>query len=208
MANIRTKAVSSLNNFRLFFGLRLSEPTTEYLTRQISNLSSSIPFRNWIHPADLHVTLHFLGDLPAVRVRDIDAAASEAVANLSPFTLELTEPGTFGSSSAPHVLWCGLTEPAAHKGMLAALHAKLGEHLNAFGFATEARRFSPHVTLARKGGPGYNHAATAAAWNNACADLDSHSQIHTTWTVERCTLFRTHLGRRPSYESICEYAFT
>ncbi|WP_373692398.1 RNA 2',3'-cyclic phosphodiesterase [Cohnella silvisoli] len=158
-------------------------------------------FRGWTHPADLHVTLHFLGDTPATRVRDIGALAAEVAAAAAPFALALTEAGTFGPPSAPRVLWCGLAEPAAPGGALAALHAALGARLAASGFATEARPFRAHVTLARGGAAGFSAAALAAA-SAAAASLAPPA-----WTVGGCTLFRTHLGRKPSYEPIGEYPF-
>lgn len=204
-----------MDNFRLFLGLKLSEAATEYLSCKMTRLSESVPFRTWTHPSDLHVTLHFLGDTPASRVRDISDAVSEATASALPFTLALTEPGTFGPPSAPSVLWCGLAEPAAApKGALAALHAALGARLTASGFATEARPFRAHVTLARGGAAGYSAAAMAKAWHMGCAaplplaaQPETAPQGHPAWSAEGCTLFRTYLGRRPSYEPIGEYPF-
>jgi 2'-5' RNA ligase len=200
-ADFRTKAVSIMNNFRLFLGLKCSADATEYMAGLIEQLSAEgISFRSWTHPSDLHVTLHFLGDTPASRMQEIGVLAAEAAAATAPFALALTEAGTFGPPSAPRVLWCGLAEPAAPGGALAALHAALGARLSASGFATEAKTFRAHVTIARGGAAGFSAAALAAA-QAAC------SQALPAWTVNSCTLFRTHLGRKPSYEAIGEYAF-
>jgi 2'-5' RNA ligase len=203
-----------LENFRLFLGLRLSEAAIDYLSCKMANLSESLFFRSWTHPSDLHVTLHFLGDTPASRVRDISAAAADTAADTAPFALALTEAGTFGPPSAPRVVWCGLAESAAPGGALAALHAALGARLAASGFAVEARPFSAHVTLARKGAAGFSAAAMATAWHKLCAAPLSGAaqplsapQALPAWTADSCTLFRTHLGRRPSYEPIGEYSF-
>jgi 2'-5' RNA ligase len=190
-----------MNNFRLFIGLKLSEAAKEYVASLMDNLSAAgLSFRGWTHPSDLHVTLHFLGDTPASRVQEIGVLAAEVAAATAPFALALTGAGTFGPPSAPRVLWCGLAEPAAPGGALAALHAALGARLAASGFATEARPFRAHVTLARGGAAGFSAAALAAA-------LAACSQALPEWTAYSCTLFRTHLGRKPSYEPIGEYAF-
>lgn len=170
-------------------------------------------FRSWVHPADLHVTLHFLGDTPSSQVENISAAACVAASEFTPFALALTEPGTFGPRSAPRVLWCGLAEPAEPGGSLAALHAALGARLSASGFATEARPFRAHVTLARGGAAGFSPAALKTAWREAPCAMPSAKAMQpdaappAIWTADRVTLFRTHLGRRPSYESIGEYPF-
>lgn len=166
-------------------------------------MAQSLSFRGWTHPADLHVTLHFIGDTPASRVEALSAAAAAAASLAAPFALALTEPGAFGAPSAPRVLWCGLAEPAAPGGALTALHAALGARLNASGFATEARPFRAHATLAR----GWTGAAAddggaaeliAAAWRAAPGGPPSEASA--AWIADRVTLFRTYLGKRPSYE--------
>ncbi|WP_158602271.1 RNA 2',3'-cyclic phosphodiesterase [Cohnella endophytica] len=195
-----------MNNFRLFLGLRLPQGPSEALTNKMAGLTESgIVFRRWTHPADLHVTLHFLGDTPESSVAAIDALTAETAAATAPFALTLTEAGTFGPPSAPRVLWCGLAESAGapQEGALAALHAALGAHLAASGFATEARPFRAHVTLARGGAAGSDPAALMAAWR-AVADAAPESL---SWTADDVTLYKTHLGRQPSYEAIGCYAF-
>lgn len=89
--------------------------------------------------ARLHLTLHFLGDVPVVRLPEIAAA-------LPPpgpaFELRF---GTLQVWRGGLVVLCPLALPPA----LAALHAALGERLRALGLPVEQRRFRPHVTLAR-----------------------------------------------------------
>lgn len=192
-----------MENFRLFLGCKLPEAATGYLAQKMTALSAALKFRSWTHPADLHVTLHFLGDTPVSRLPELEAAAAAAADATAPFALALTEPGTFGPPAAPRVLWCGLAEPAAPGGALAALHAALGARLSASGFATEARPFRAHVTLARGGAAGCSPAAIAAAWRGASQAATPQG----AWTAAGCTLFRSHLGRRPSYEPIAEFPF-
>lgn len=190
-----------MDNFRLFLGLRLSEPAKAHLSCKMASMAQSLSFRGWTHPEDLHVTLHFIGETPASRVEALIAAAAEAASRAAPFPLALTGPGTFGAPASPRVLWCGLAEPASRETpALAALHAALGERLNASGFATEARPYRAHATLARgwTGAAAADGAAAiiAAAWQAAPCDATE------AWTAESVTLFRTHLGRRPSYEAM------
>lgn len=173
-------------------------------------MSKTVPFRRWTHPDDLHVTLHFIGETPAARVAALAAAAAEAASAAVPIALALTEPGTFGAPAAPRVLWCGLAEPAAappQQSALAALHAALGARLAASGFQTEARPFRAHATLARgwigaAGAGGDPAAAIAAAWRAAPCESPQGGMA---WTADAVTLYRSHLGRRPSYEPIGRY---
>lgn len=88
----------------------------------------------------LHVTLHFLGDvaparLAALRTRlAVDWGGCELVLDR-----EAVWPGGIAVLEASQV-------PPA----LAALHARLGERLQALDLPVETRRWRPHVTFARK----------------------------------------------------------
>lgn len=199
-----------MDNFRLFLGLQLSSQAKAYLSCKMAAMARELPFRNWTHAEDLHATLHFIGETPSSRLEALSAAAADAARLAAPFTLALTDAGTFGSPAAPRVLWCGLAEPAAAPGALAELHEALGLRLNASGFATEARPFRAHATLAR----GWGGAAGAAAGDPAAAIAEAwraapcqSPQAAAAWTADAVTLFRTHLGRRPSYEPMTVFPF-
>lgn len=91
-------------------------------------------------PADrLHLTLHFIGMVPAARV----AALLPALAVPGEgFTLH------FGQLDAwPRGL--PVLRPQALPPAAAALHARLADALRAAGLPVEARAWRPHVTLAR-----------------------------------------------------------
>lgn len=200
-----------MENFRLFLGIALSNDVSRQLAAIAGRLERELGFRSWTHPDDYHVTLHFLGDTPSSRVDAIADAARTAAAERAPLALALGEPGTFGPPHAPRVLWCGARETAAaDAGALAALHAALGERLAAAcGFAPEARPLRAHVTLARQARGGAEPAAIAAAWRQAAAQALAPGAAGEAlaWTAGGVTLFRSHLGRRPSYERLLELPF-
>ena len=88
----------------------------------------------------LHITLHFLGAVPAERLDEIDAS-------LRPVPV-----GAFEMRLDTHELWRGglaVLRASEVAPSLAALHGAVGEALQAIGFSGEARPFVPHVTLAR-----------------------------------------------------------
>lgn len=87
----------------------------------------------------LHMTLHFLGAVPASRLPALQAALALPV---PAFELQL------GVVKA----WPGglvVLEPAHPPTALAGLHAALGMALRGLGLPVEQRAFRPHVTLAR-----------------------------------------------------------
>lgn len=91
----------------------------------------------------LHLTLHFIGSVPAGRVADI-AAALRGVP-VAPFELRLSQPALW-----PHgIAVLEMADGAAVPARLAALHAALGDALRALALPVETRRLRPHVTLAR-----------------------------------------------------------
>ena len=89
----------------------------------------------------LHITLHFLGELPRSRMPELQEAAACA---FTPFVLELQETGVWPSNG---VAW--VRAPLAPEALL-ELHADLGRALHRLGLPVEKRRFEPHVTLARR----------------------------------------------------------
>ena len=91
----------------------------------------------------LHVTLHFIGSVPAARVDEIGAALQVPVHRFE-LRLELAE------------VWHGalaVLRPRQVPDRLLQLHADLAAALRPLGLPVEARAFRPHVTLARRGGP-------------------------------------------------------
>ena len=93
-----------------------------------------------VHADKLHVTLHFLGALPSERLHELlDGFAVP----FEPFRLDLTRAALWHNGIA--VLEPDVTPPA-----LSALHADLAEALVTLGLLPEARRYRPHVTMARR----------------------------------------------------------
>lgn len=88
----------------------------------------------------LHLTLHFIGEVPQSQVEPLMLAMP---ASFSAAELTFTHPA----------LWRGgiaVLEPASVPAHLQSLHAQLGLRLRQLGVALEARPWRPHLTLARQ----------------------------------------------------------
>ncbi len=96
-----------------------------------------------VRPAQLHLTLHFLGDVGD----DVQATLVQRLASVqqAAFTIAIRGTGVFPPRGRPAVLWAGLAESAA----LATLHAAAASVIESCGLAVEHREYVPHVTLAR-----------------------------------------------------------
>ncbi len=100
---------------------------------------------HWVRPEAIHLTLKFLGETPAERVQEIEAAIGRAMDGSGPIELTLAAPGVFGSKR-PRVIWMGLEGDVSR---LAVLQHRMEAEMVALGFPREERPFSPHLTLAR-----------------------------------------------------------
>jgi 2'-5' RNA ligase len=93
-----------------------------------------------VAPERLHMTLHFIGAVPAERVDAVQAGLA-----IEPAAFELR----FGRAE----VWprgIAVLRPLAEPPALHDLHQRLGEALRALDLPTEARPFRPHVTFARR----------------------------------------------------------
>ncbi len=100
----------------------------------------------WTAADQMHLTLKFLGDVPATDVPGVCDAVADAASGIEPFEIECGGAGAFPSASRPRTLWLGLTD--GHEPM-AALHKAVETALADLGFRPEHRRFHGHLTLGR-----------------------------------------------------------
>lgn len=88
----------------------------------------------------LHLTLHFLGDVPA---QNLVALTAQLKVPCQKFSLSLGVPEVWGNGVA-------VLRPAPAAEGLLRLHAALARRVAAFDLPLDARPFSPHITLARR----------------------------------------------------------
>lgn len=100
----------------------------------------------WTSRDQRHVTLHFLGDLPAERLGDLRELAEEAAGGVSAFRATLRGVGAFPGWARPKTLFVNVEDAA---GSWKTLAGTLQTGLRKRGFRVEAGVFRPHVTLAR-----------------------------------------------------------
>jgi 2'-5' RNA ligase len=94
-------------------------------------------------PSDkLHLTLHFIGQVPAARVAEIAMALQVPV---SPFELRLDLAEGWRGGVA-------VLRPSVPPPRLLRLHGDLAAALRQLSLPVETRAFRPHVTLARRAG--------------------------------------------------------
>ena len=108
----------------------------------LSLLRGGLPGARWIDVENYHLTLRFIGDVEG-HVADEIANGLDRVRRPS-FAVRLSGVGAFGSKK-PHAIWAGVA-PSAE---LSALQAEIERICQRTGRPAEARKYTPHVTLAR-----------------------------------------------------------
>jgi len=148
---------------RLFVAIDLPENIKDQL---LSLREDDLPPGRWSRRDALHLTLHFIGDVPEAVARAYQGALAQVEAPA--FDLQIMGLGQFPINDRPRVIWAGVQNRPA----LRALHEAVGEALESEGFRGERRRFHPHITLMRFRKP--IRRGPASRWLNAhidfCAD--------------------------------------
>ena len=123
---------------RLFTGLEIpAEIATE-----LSLLRGGLAGARWIEPEDYHLTLRFIGDIGRELANDI----AEALASIEsqPLRITLERLAVFGSDRPR-----ALIARASDNALLATLQGEHERLVRRLGAPADARKFTPHVTLAR-----------------------------------------------------------
>ncbi len=158
------------------------------LLRQLASGPALPVAARWTACAQWHLTLRFIGEVDEEQCAAICRALGGVRA--APLRLRLRGMGSFGGGA---VLWCGVQEEKAGQGgghsSLQALHTAVQAALARAGVPPEARRFTPHLTLARLRRP-LPPPNALRAWLAAHAALAS-----TPFPVRRFALYRSELHR-------------
>ncbi|MES3161655.1 MAG: RNA 2',3'-cyclic phosphodiesterase [Halorubrum sp.] len=155
---------------RAFFAVDLPDDLTDPLAEVQSTIDDAAGLTT-VDPAQAHVTLKFLGDVPTREsdgpnsgaeaepssvdggptVDDVVEAGAQAIddADLDPFDCSVAGLGVFPSLEYISVVWAGVDQGSA---ALTRLHESLEAETIALGIDPEDHAFTPHVTLGRLNG--------------------------------------------------------
>jgi 2'-5' RNA ligase len=135
---------------RLFLAVNLAIATTRRIAEAVGRMRQAAERRGlrvgWVAPANLHVTLKFLGWTGADAVEAIGDRMARRLAGVAPFEVAARGAGAFPDEAHARILWVGVDDPG---GGLARLAAIADEHMAALGYPRETRPFSAHVTVGR-----------------------------------------------------------
>jgi 2'-5' RNA ligase len=131
---------------RLFIALELPDEIKQGIARVQEQLKRSGASAGWTRPEGMHLTLKFLGEVSEEKVSAIVAALNDAAKGFGKLKLEIAGAGAFPNAKNPRVIWLGVTGDVEKLG---ALQSSVENAMEKSGFEREARKFIPHLTLAR-----------------------------------------------------------
>lgn len=136
-----------MNQIHAFIALDLPISIQEAIEQQTSRLRTMLGNESirWVASHNLHLTLKFLGNVPTSHLDFIKQMLTQSADAHSAFDLQISGLGSFPNSKRIHILWVGVQAPAG----LDSLQRSIESGAKRLGYETEARAFSPHLTLGR-----------------------------------------------------------
>jgi RNA 2',3'-cyclic 3'-phosphodiesterase len=136
---------------RVFVALDIDDAIRARLELLLDGIRGFASEARWVRPESMHVTLKFIGEKPSESVEEIKQALGAVRAGA--MEISFRGYGFFPTAKAPRVFWVGIGAGPE----LAALAKSVDEATAALGVPREEHEFSPHLTLARRGGSGAPH---------------------------------------------------
>ncbi|MEO8476642.1 MAG: RNA 2',3'-cyclic phosphodiesterase [Actinomycetota bacterium] len=168
---------------RLFVAFDPPERVRDLIETAIGPWRRALPEVRWSARGDWHVTLKFLGAMPASDVDAVAGAIAAAVTVIAPIPTVVTGLGSFPVRGPARVLWAGLDDRA---GRLAGVSLAIDAAL--LGMADPERRpIHPHITVGR-----------CDPARPLPAGFGKTPLARITFEVDRVGLYRSHLSGRPA----------
>ena len=135
------------SRIRLFVAIQIPEAVRNEMSAIQRELK---PFAlgdvRWTNPEQLHLTLKFLGNVPAASVEPVKQSLNTACSGIRPFSLRAKGVGFFPNERQPRVIWVGFE---GGENVLTGLQARVERTLAPLAEKPGAEKFLPHTTLGR-----------------------------------------------------------
>lgn len=160
------------------------------LTEWKSSQMRQLPFKQWTHLEDYHITLSFLGEADSAALESLTYRLQEVAQEFLSFDLTTEHLHTFGNDETPRILWLGVEQEP----LLNQLQSKVRQICDDSGFQTDNRLYTPHITIAKK-------------WQGEeTFPINEYEQkqpiFPSSFSVEAFYLYRIHMDRQPKYEAV------
>ena len=130
---------------RIFIAIDINK--NRALTRLVESYKLALKDEKirWVEPANIHLTLAFLGESDEDQVSKAGEIMREAANNFESFEITFNGTGVFRDIRQPRVIWLGIEAPQS----LYDLREVICEALKEEGLYRNEKPFRPHLTLGR-----------------------------------------------------------
>jgi len=141
-----TRKESRQGNIRIFIAVTLPDHVACWLSEIQEELKAcGLPVQ-WTRTGNIHLTLKFLGEIPAQDIAGVCQAVGASAGNVGSLEIFAKGIGVFPGVKRPRVLWTGIS---GRTDLLGDLHQNMDAALHALGFPKDERAFTGHLTIGR-----------------------------------------------------------
>jgi 2'-5' RNA ligase len=132
---------------RAFIAIEIPLPIRQAILEQTESLRRALgpALVRWVPIENMHLTLKFLGDVSPTNLELISQMLTNEAAGCAPFSIQVGGLGSFPTPRRARVIWVGIQAAAA----LESLQRGIDSASARLGYESEARPFSPHLTIGR-----------------------------------------------------------
>lgn len=127
---------------RTFIATGISTPDLLDLLEELRSIDADTKV---VKPEHLHLTLKFLGEIPEIKVDELQKALTDCLSSFEAFETTLKGVGVFPNKKRMRVIWVGFDKNGKN---FIDMNNAVESALEKIGFPREGR-FHPHLTLAR-----------------------------------------------------------
>ncbi|MFA5155843.1 MAG: RNA 2',3'-cyclic phosphodiesterase [Candidatus Omnitrophota bacterium] len=183
---------------RAFIAIDMPKEVKTRLGRIEEQLKTSGADAKWVEPANIHITLKFLGEIDEKTKESAVAAIKDTAEENAAFSMQLSSAGAFPDIKYPRIVWVGADAGSAETVKIAK---SLEERLEKIGIPKEDREFACHITIARVRS-GRNRLKLTEGIEKISAELKNECL---RLQAGKITLFKSSLSPKgPVYEAVYE----
>jgi 2'-5' RNA ligase len=180
---------------RLFVALPLPPAVRENVAHIQTALRKDIGDSGvkWVAPQNIHLTLHFLGEVEEGQVPSIEAALGASCKPSLYFVLSVGHIACFPNTRRPRIIYLALNGDLES---LQALQTRVSSAVAPFGAHREDKSFTPHLTLARI--KNYDRRVVQTVGHF----MEGYQPAPIEWPVHNVELMRSELTTRGANYSV------
>lgn len=132
---------------RTFIAINLPNELKQNLEKVIEKLKRINPDYaiRWVKPENLHLTLHFFGDLNEKQIAQVEEGIEEITKHINSFQMTTGDLGCFPNEKNPRVIFIETKDTKS----IHTLVGQLEVMLQNLGYKVDTRPWQAHITLGR-----------------------------------------------------------